>query len=59
MHTKKFVVGFGIKDRERVEHMWTLADGAVVGTALLQNIASAGTPEDAARLAGDFWRTLR
>jgi len=59
-HTKKkFVVGFGIKDRERVEHMWRLADGAVVGTALLQNIASAGTPQEAARLAGEFWRTLR
>jgi len=59
-HTKKkFVVGFGIKDRERVEHMWRFADGAVVGTALLQNIASAGTPQEAARLAGEFWRTLR
>ena len=56
---KKFVVGFGIKDRERVEHMWNLADGAVVGTALLQHIASCKTPEESARLAGEFWKTLR
>ncbi len=59
-HTrKKFVVGFGIKDKARVESMWALADGAVVGTALLQHIASASTPEACARLAGEFWRTLQ
>ena len=56
---KKFVVGFGIKDRSRVEHMWSLADGAVVGTALLQHIAGSATPEECARLAGEFWKTLR
>jgi len=59
-HTrKKFVVGFGIKDKSRVESMWALADGAVVGTALLQHIASASTPDACATLAGEFWRTLR
>jgi tryptophan synthase alpha chain len=59
-HTrKKFVVGFGIKDKSRVEHMWSLADGAVVGTALLQHIAGSATPEECARLAGEFWKTLR
>ncbi len=58
-HTrKKFVVGFGIKDRSRVEYMWSLADGAVVGTALLQHIAGSETPEECARLAGEFWKTL-
>jgi tryptophan synthase alpha chain len=56
---KKFVVGFGIKDKARVEHMWNLADGAVVGTALLQHIAGSATPEECARLAGEFWKTLR
>ena len=56
---KKFVVGFGIKDKARVEHMWGLADGAVVGTALLQHIAASATPEECARLAGEFWKTLR
>ena len=59
-HTrKKFVVGFGIKDKSRVEHMWSLADGAVVGTALLQHIADSVTPEECARLAGEFWKMLR
>jgi tryptophan synthase alpha chain len=56
---KKFVVGFGIRDKARVEQMWSLADGAVVGTALLQQIASASTPEESARLARQFWNTLR
>ncbi|MBV5329179.1 MAG: tryptophan synthase subunit alpha [Chlorobium sp.] len=59
-HTrKKFVVGFGIKDKSRVHSMWALADGAVVGTALLQHIGMASTPEESARLAGEFWRALR
>jgi tryptophan synthase alpha chain len=56
---KKFVVGFGIKDRARVQHMWGLADGAVVGTALLQHISGCGTPDECARLAGEFWKSLR
>jgi tryptophan synthase alpha chain len=56
---KKFVVGFGIKDRARVEHMWRLADGAVVGTALLQYMASSTTPEESAQFAAEFWKTLR
>ena len=59
-HTrKKFVVGFGIKDKARVESMWQYADGAVVGSALLQHIAGATTPEECARLAAEFWKTLR
>jgi len=41
-----------------VEHMWSLSDGAVVGTALLQHIAGASTPEESAYLAGEFWKTL-
>ncbi len=38
-HTRKpFVVGFGIKSKEQVEHISTIADGVVVGSALLQQI---------------------
>ncbi len=55
---KKFVVGFGIKDRNRVQRMWSLADGAVVGSALLQRIAGATSPAEAAALAADFWTSL-
>ncbi len=59
-HTrKKFVVGFGIRDKARVEQMWKLADGAVVGSALLQYLAAAHTPDETARLAGEFWQALR
>lgn len=58
-HTrKKFVVGFGIRNRERVEKMWRLADGAVVGTALLQALRDAKTPQEAASLAAGFWKEL-
>jgi len=58
-HTKKkFVVGFGIRDRERVGQMWRLADGAVVGTALLQAVSGASTPAEAADMAAAFWKTL-
>lgn len=56
---KKFVVGFGIRDKARVERMWRLADGAVVGSALLQHLAGAVSPSESARLAGEFWRSLR
>jgi tryptophan synthase alpha chain len=56
---KKFVVGFGIKDRERVRRMWELADGAVVGSALLQHLAGAKSPEETARLASEFWNSLK
>jgi tryptophan synthase alpha chain len=56
---KKIVVGFGIKDKARVEHMWQLADGAVVGTALLQHISGCTTPDECAREAAGFWKSLR
>lgn len=56
---KKFVVGFGIKDRERVHRMWEMADGAVVGTALLQHLAEAKTPAETAELAAEFWKSLK
>lgn len=56
---KKIVVGFGIKDRRRVEKMWTMADGAVVGTALLQALQDASTPREAAAKAAEFCKTLQ
>ena len=36
-----------------------LADGAVVGSALLQHVATATTPEQTAQMAADFWKSLR
>lgn len=55
---KKFVVGFGIKQRAQVEWMLKRADGAVVGSAYLQAIASAQTPNDVAEKTRAFWRAL-
>ncbi len=56
---KKFVVGFGVKDRRRVEKIWSMADGAVVGTALLQAMQNATTPREAAVKAAEFCKTLQ
>jgi tryptophan synthase alpha chain len=39
--------------------MWEFADGAVVGSALLQHVATATTPEETAAMAADFWKSLR
>ncbi len=55
---KKFVVGFGIKKREQVEKMWRLADGAVVGTALLNAVRDARSPEEASHMAAEFMKSL-
>lgn len=55
---KPFVVGFGISTREHVQQVWRTADGAVVGSALIDKIANTKTPDDAARIAGEFLTTL-
>ncbi|MEX2189818.1 MAG: tryptophan synthase subunit alpha [Bacteroidota bacterium] len=56
---KPIVVGFGISTREHVQQVWRMADGAVVGSALINRMADAKTPEDAARNAGAFLTSLR
>jgi len=56
---KPFVVGFGLSTREHVEQVWRVADGAVVGSALISRMATAQTPEDAAKAAGEFITSLR
>ncbi|MBC8042505.1 MAG: tryptophan synthase subunit alpha [Rhizobacter sp.] len=55
---KKFVVGFGIRDAVQVKAMLETADGAVVGSALLEAIEAATSPEQTASLARAFWRNL-
>lgn len=55
---KPFVVGFGISTREHVQQVWRTADGAVVGSALINAMAKTSTPDDAARVAGEFLTTL-
>jgi tryptophan synthase alpha chain len=57
--TKPFVVGFGISRPEHVRHVWQFADGAVVGSSLINAMATAGTVDDALRSASHFLQSLR
>ncbi|HUX66951.1 MAG TPA: tryptophan synthase subunit alpha [Terriglobales bacterium] len=50
-------LGFGLSRREQVEAVAAYADGAVVGTALVERIAQAA-PGGAAAAAGEFLRSL-
>jgi tryptophan synthase alpha chain len=58
-NTKKpFVVGFGIKSKEQVTRIAAAADGAVVGSALLQAMEGKRTIDEAVAAAGQFLSTL-
>ena len=56
---KPFVVGFGISQREHVQRVWEHADGAVVGSSLINVLGKASSEEQALRSASDFLRSLR
>jgi len=51
-------VGFGISKREQVESVWKYADAAVVGSAIVNEIAHAETPKDAVYRVRIFIRGL-
>jgi tryptophan synthase alpha chain len=53
------LIGFGIRDAESAAAMGRLGDGIVVGSALVEAIAGAADPADAARRAGAFLAPLR
>lgn len=53
------VVGFGIKDAASAAAMAGMAEGIVVGSALVQAISDAVDADDAQRRAGEFLRPLR
>jgi tryptophan synthase alpha chain len=60
---KPIAVGFGVSTPEQVRAVWAVADGVVVGSALVHAVergleAGAGR-EDLARLVGDAVRRLR
>ena len=61
--TNPIAVGFGISSPEHVAAVWSEADGAAVGSALVQEIErgieARGTPSDLAERVGDFIRWLR
>ncbi|MCI0706017.1 MAG: tryptophan synthase subunit alpha [Ignavibacteriae bacterium] len=56
---KSFVVGFGISNAEQVNRVSALADGVVVGSALLQAIGEARTAEESVSKAEKFLHSLR
>ena len=56
---KPFVVGFGVSSREQVADIWRYADGAVVGSALIDRIGRAQSIEEAATEAASFLKSLR
>jgi tryptophan synthase alpha chain len=47
-------LGFGISTPEQVREAWSMAEGAVVGSALLQALASEKSAAAQARRAGEF-----
>jgi tryptophan synthase alpha chain len=53
------VVGFGISKPEHVSNVCEFADGAVVGSALVNVIAEHAGKSDLARMAGEFVRRLK
>ena len=56
--TKPFVVGFGISKLEHVSTVFRYADGAVIGSALLQSIEKEKSVEAVVRRAGEFLSSL-
>jgi len=55
---KPFVVGFGIENAAQAAKILELADGVVVGSALLRHIRAAKTAQEAAEYAAKFWQSL-
>jgi tryptophan synthase alpha chain len=59
LSTVPVLVGFGIKDAASAAAMATLADGVVVGSALVEALSTATDPADAAARARAFLAPLR
>ena len=53
------LIGFGIKDATSAAAMAPLADGIVVGSALVEHLSSAGSPGEARQRAQAFLEPLR
>ena len=53
------MIGFGISNADHIKSVTEFADGAVVGSALVNVIAESPNPDEAVRRAGEFVRKLR
>jgi len=51
-------VGFGISTRKQVEEVWSYADAAVVGSAIVKVIEESDGPSDAVERMRDFVRSI-
>jgi tryptophan synthase alpha chain len=51
-------VGFGISTGEQVRHVWRFADAAVIGSAIVRQIAGIGNSPDLVKRIGEFARSL-
>ena len=59
-HTDQpIAVGFGISAPEHVRAVWAEADGAIVGSAIVQQIEKQINKDDMAEAVGSFVRKLR
>ncbi len=59
-HTDQpIAVGFGISAPEHVQAVWAEADGAIVGSAIVQQIEKQMNKDDMAEAVGSFVRKLR
>lgn len=56
---KPFVVGFGVSTSEHVAMLSQYADGVVVGSALIQQMAKCSTVSEAIEAATMFFRSLK
>lgn len=57
--TVPVLVGFGIRDAASAAALGPVADGVVVGSALVDAVSGASSPEEAGRRAGEFLAPLR
>jgi len=52
-------VGFGVSTPEHAERVGSFADGVVVGSALVDRIERAGSPDEAVEAAAEFVERLK
>ncbi len=58
-HLKQFVVGFGIASAEDAARISKMADGVVIGSAIIRKLADAKDKEDAVKTVAEFLSGVR